>query len=611
MPQALSRFRSVVALLLLGALLLPAPLPAATTSGKATTSKSSSSGKAASATARKSKSAGKSGSKGVPQGTDLSRLNQGNLEKNYRRREFRAYRPLRDLWKTLYVGQYSSYENPTGLYFKEDERIVVTVSSEPDGELQFIINDYGKDGKESRYPLRRGVNEIKAENRGLGYVDYRSSKGGKAHPITVSFRGGVINGIFSHHDNARTWRRLITRAKAEVFDMVGERCQVVFTVDSLREGDPDKGVELLKIYDEVVECQQKLMGWDQQGIHPGNHIMCRVVWKSYMYADGKGSAFNVDTLPGLTDPVGLRNGCWGVAHELGHNNQIRPGFCWVGTTEVTNNLFSAWCSYKMGCSWLRLEHENESTADGQRMRGGRMDTYLNLGVLGNREWQLHKPGDHFVTLCPLWQLLLYCQVARGTDDFFPEVFRLIRKNNGERMSHGQARVNFFRYVAQVAKLDLSDFLQQTGILVPMDCEMEDYTPARLTITRKMVSEAQRHLARYDRPDSSVIHYINANNVEIYRQRANVEPSRGYRLSLPGKKETENIVIPADKWKNAVAFEVYGGDKLLRVSLRGLGQEDNASTTVICPPGTTEIKAVQWDGERFTVAGRPSAPDGRR
>ncbi len=586
MPQVLSRFRSVVVLLLLGALLLPAPLPAAADKPASTAS-----------AARKRK--------GVPRGTDLSRLNQGNLEKNYRKREFRAYRPLADMWKTLYVGQYSSYENPTGLYFKAGERLVVTVEDAPEGKLKFIIKDYSKGGKESHYPLKVGENEIMAKNPGLGYVDYRSSRGGEAAPLTVSFKGGVINGVFSRHDNARTWKRLITRAKAPVFDMVGERCQVVFTVDSLREGEPGKGVELLKIYDEVVECQQKLMGWDQQGIHPGNHIMCRVVWNSYMYADGKGSAFNVNTLSTLTDPVRMREGCWGVAHELGHNNQIRPGFCWVGTTEVTNNLFSAWCSYKMGCTWLRLEHEEEPTADGQRMRGGRLDTYVNLGVLGNRVWQLHKPGDHFVSLCPLWQLLLYCQVARGEEDFFPDVFRLIRENNGKRMSHGQARVNFLRYVAQVARLDLSEFLQKTGMLVPMDCQMEDYVPARLTITQEMVDDTLRRLSRYSKPDTSVIHYMNANNVEIYRKRARVEPSRGFRPKLPGAGQKENIVIPANKWKNAVAFEVYAGDKLLRVSLRGLGQEDNASTTVICPPGTTEIKAVQWDGTRFTVSGRPT------
>ena len=61
-----------------------------------------------------------------------------------------------------------------------------------------------------------------------------------------------------------------------------------------------------------------------------------------------------------------------------------------------------------------------------------------------------------------------------------------------------------------------------------------------------------------------------------------------------------MTIPADKWENAVAFECYRGKRLCRVALRGLNHEDNATTDLIVPKGTTAIRAVQWDGKRYTI-----------
>jgi hypothetical protein len=61
-----------------------------------------------------------------------------------------------------------------------------------------------------------------------------------------------------------------------------------------------------------------------------------------------------------------------------------------------------------------------------------------------------------------------------------------------------------------------------------------------------------------------------------------------------------ITIPADQWQNAVAFECYRGKRLARVALRGLNHEDNATTDLIVPNGVTSIKAVQWDGTRYTI-----------
>ena len=105
-----------------------------------------------------------------------------------------------------------------------------------------------------------------------------------------------------------------------------------------------------------------------------------------------------------------------------------------------------------------------------------------------------------------------------------------------------------------------------------------------------------HMQQYPKPDSSVIYYISANSVDIFKKRLDVKKSRDFALEVANGMAT----IPADKWENAVAFECYAGSKLSRIALSGLKHEDNATTDIIVPEGTTAIKAVQWDGKRFTI-----------
>ncbi len=548
----------------------------------------------------------------VPSGTDLSQLNVGSdTERNYRHRTFCAYKPLKELSRTLKIGAYSAYENPTGIYYEAGETIRITLHNRPERPLRFIIRDFRKDGRPDIYPLTEGENTITVKRSGLGYVDYRSSRGAAAPRITLSLQGGTVNGIFSRHDDNATWQKLLVHAPAGILDIVGERCQIAYDITGLRQGNPDKGKEMLALYDRIVELEQKLMGWDAEGIHPGNHVLCRVMWGGYMQADSEGAAFNNNTIPGLCDPEGLRRGVWGVAHELGHVNQVAPNFTWAGMMEVSNNVYSAWCNYMLYPQESRLEHEVSTNLEGTVMRGGRFDCYVNNAIINRQLWIFtggpdsgtgkvpgNNVGDHFVSVCPLWQLQLYFHVARGNELFYPNIFRAMRAQDASAMTHGHMRVSFCRYASESAGTNLNHFFLHTGMLGVMNRRVPDYSPHMVTVTDGMVFDAVRHGMQYPTPDSSVIYYINVNNVNIYRDRLPVEPSDDFRPHPP--VGGGSIIFPAKVWKNAVAFEVYSGKKLVRICLRGLGQEDNASTTVICPPGATSIRAVQWDGKRLPV-----------
>ncbi len=546
-------------------------------------------------------------------GTDFSQLNRGEPEKQYRNRTFCAYKPLREVSESLMVGGYSAFENPTGLYYREGEKITITLRDAPESEVRLIVRDFREGGGEDTYALTKGRNDIVVKRSGLGYIDYRHSKGAAAAPIRVHLVGGQINGVFTRHDDADTWRRLLATAPAGILDILGERCQLAYDIEGLRSGNPDRGPEMLELYDRIVELKQEIMGWEREGLHPGNHILCRVMWGGFMHADGLGAVFNYKTIPGLCNPDGLRGSAWAVAHELGHINQLKPGFCWAGMQEVSNNVFSAWCNYKLRPEDLRLEHEHCTNFDGEGMRGGRFDCYVNNAIVRRQLWQFQggpdsgvgrvptaRTGDHFVTLCPLWQLQLYFHEVLGQEDFFPRIYQSLRAAGREARPHGQMRADFCRYAGEAAQCNLGPFFLQTGMLALMNRWVVDYSSHMVSINEETIEATLRALERYPEAASSVIHYLTANSVGIYREKRAVVPSDDFRPTIPEKGG--RIIFPAEKWKNAVAFEVYKGGQLIRVCLRGLGMDDDASTLVICPPGATSIRAVQWDGTRHMVSG---------
>ncbi len=560
--------------------------------------------------------------KNVPIGTDVSKLNNSeNKEQAYRNRLFHAYMPLGKVSEIYKVSNYSSFENPTGIFFTKGEQITVTVSNLPaDKKATLIINSFLKNGSHHTYPLKNGENKITSKDDGLGYIDYRADNPKATPPILVKFTGGVINGVFTRHDSSAIWRDLLNNAKTGILDCIGYRAQLAYDVDNLKKNNPDKGPELLELYDQIIGIQQKMMGWDREGIHPGNHLLCRVMWDGYMHADGWGAAFHFKALAGLCKPE--QRGGWGVYHEVGHVNQVRPGFKWTGMTEVTNNLYSSWSEFTLNRHKdLRLEHESLGNADNEWMRGGRFDCYINNALVHKQLWQFYDnnarnkdyirnagktvsgaagghggTGDVFCTLCPLWQLQLYFAVAQSNENFYPNIFKAVRESNHRGVTMGEHRIQFFINACHSAKLNLTDFFLQLGMISPMNRMVSDYSPGMVTITGNMAVNAMKKVAHYPKPNTTVLYYITANSVDIYKNKLEVIKPNNFSPIISNAR----MEIPAGTWENAVAFEAYEGKKLIRISLLGLNHKDNKSTTVICPPNTTAVKAVQWDGKRYTV-----------
>ena len=537
-------------------------------------------------------------------------------EESYRHRRISAYLDIKKQIELYKNTGYDPFENALGIFVKEGETVHLTLNGMPQGELNLIVKSYADNEDGDEWPLHVGSNSVTSQKDGLLYLSYRKAEpSAEAPDIDVTITGGTLNGVMTDADNAETWKQLLTNAKAPWLDLVGKRTHLVLPTDSLRQHCPAKGVQLLALYDRIIELQQVLCGWDQYG-HPGNRILGRVVYNGYMFADEKGAGFHVDNMDTLCNPDALAGDpCWGVAHEFGHVNQTEPGMMWKGMTEVTNNLYSLWCELNLGAKDIRTEHELcEGFGGVGRVRGGHTDNAVNAAMVAGEAWQFQNigstphpyvSGDVFATLVPFWQLQLYCACARGNESFYPDIFQDVRKTDEKAMTNGELRMLFLRRACDSAKLDLTRFFLNAGMLAPMSRGVFDYGDGWLSVTPEMLRTTVDAIKakQYPEPDSSVVNYITVNTLPQFRDRLAVEvPAPG---SFTPELRDGKLEIPAGVWKNAVAFEAYardeeGNQKLLRISLRGLNHDDNDATTVYCPEGTNFIVAVQWDGTRFPL-----------
>ena len=536
----------------------------------------------------------------------------GKYETDYRIQGYEPYREVSDLARELKTSTYNQFENPTGIYFEQDEEVVVFVGDMKNEKISLRVKDFGSGGSDVSYPLREGLNILPMKGKGNGYISYYTSNYKNAENIRVHIASGKVNGFFDVQKHSNDdGKRLLDHAVSNIMDIRGNRVQLAYSVNALRSNSYSQMKDLIELYDSIVSMQHTIMGLTKYNRLPKNRMFGRVSWSGYMFADGVGAGFNENTMQAVANPGKVKISNWGVAHEFGHVNQARPGMMWVGTTEVTNNIFSAWTQFQFTPENLRLEHENIGGAI-----GGRFNAYFNSAFIKQQEWGLQAGpdsqygadasnvwgGDHFVKLAPLWQLQLFFHVAGNNSEwhrpyFWAEIFEKVRNTDERNLTHGQLQMNFVKNVCDALQYDITDFLKMAGFLTPVDKIFGDYTNARKTITQNMVDEVIAYSRKYPKPPTGYIHYISGNSLNAYRQRLPV--TGNYNTGVSG---TTSKTISGSVWKNVTVYETYKDDELTHITMTGTGSADRTQTAVPYPAGSTRIEAVAWNGIRTLVYG---------
>src|SRR5690606_7534831 len=119
-----------------------------------------------------------------------------------------------------------------------------------------------------------------------------------------------------------TYKRILAQAYGPVIDLVGEKVHLAHTVESLRRENPDTGVELMQLYDSIINIQHETKDLVKYHRDTSNHMFRRVIWIGFMHADDIGAAFHNNTMSTVAKVGSLRKNSWGVEHESGHVNQV-------------------------------------------------------------------------------------------------------------------------------------------------------------------------------------------------------------------------------------------------------------------------------------------------
>ena len=548
----------------------------------------------------------------------LTQMLNRQYPSEFRIQEFRSYLHPRELAKKMKTSPYSQFENPTGIYFTPGDSVIMIMDKyNPADSIKLRITNFGTEGGNSFYDLKPGFNIIVPENKGTGYIQYFTDEPEPVKTVRAHIIGGKINGYFDiRKHNNRDWVKLLSNASAETMDIVGNRVQLIYSVKSLKEFCPDNGAKLVALYDSIISIQHEIMGLNKYKQVPDNHILGRVIWNGFMHADGIGAAFHDNTMKGLADPEKVPTGLWGIAHEFGHVNQVRPWMKWVGTTEVTNNIYSVWSQYLFDPQNPKLEREVLRDYDG-RIAGGRITAYMESAFVRGQEWLTQagpdrmdrlRPrdwgGDHFVKLVPLWQLQLFYKVAgEGNSwyqpDFYADIFIKAINREDTPADDGEAQLEFIRQACEVTKTDLTDFFTYSGLLHSINKWVDDYSCAQMIITEEDIKEVKKYASKYKKPVTPVMHYITANSLEYYKKKLPAKGKTGEGIIM---NENKSMQIDHAVWQNVVAFETYQGNKLVKVAFGGAGSNDNKTTLVRYPENSTRVEAVAWDGQRHLVYG---------
>lgn len=495
----------------------------------------------------------------------------------FRIQDYKAWPHPDDFSRNNRVGTYSLCDNPTGIFVRQGDTVIVFIDNMDDVPVSLTLKNYNKPGgngywDNSYFGLSEGANRVIADRDGLFYVFYHSTAKHSTLPaVKIHFAYGKVNGYYdSEKHSTADWSRILNATKYEYFDALGKYAHLSYPTASFKKNASTTGPQLVANYNDLVHMQREFMGYYRfPNRDPKNRSHFVVMYHSYMYSTSYHTGYEVGTMDGLTNATNVRRYPWGPAHEVGHANQHSPLLKWIGTTEVTNNIQSLYVQTSWG-NVSRLTEENRyQDAFDEIITGGAAHAQANI-------W--HK-------LVSMWQLELFFSRVLGRTDFYSSLYEGARKRP-TGSNNGEYQLNFVKMVVDSAQADLSEFFTTWGYLKPINISIEDYSTAQMTITSSQSNATLQYIKNKNFEKLPYkIQYITDTNWQLYKNKATVEQGSA---ALIGNS------MRMSGWKNVVAFEVWQGSKLVAVS----------QSQQISFPGnytdSTKIYAIQYDGTPIEV-----------
>ena len=458
---------------------------------------------------------------------DWSEKNRNNQDvtwsseagKRFRVQSYEPHSVAEEISSVVKTSAYSNMNNPTGIYADNMEVLYVIVGSNVANGASLSITSLADDSEDyltslsatSKTTLTQGLNIIPVYGKGsLQYILYAVNSQSASFPLTnfpdiqINIAGGSINGLYELGKDSQFYTELKTNAVKNgrtYYDVLSNRYAFRTSAATVFKGGSDNSLQrALKMWDKVMLSQHYLMGVkagryeeDPLGLHTQS-IDYSKQFNNRLLVHSKASIgaytqmpFRIQFAHGesylVGDAMETTNQIWVPAHETGHTNQLLINM--IGTTEITNNLFSNVAMFYQ---------------DYLKTRGGTIADN-NAEHLKGTAWHFRDANNRMRMFYQLW---LYYHAAGRNKNFFPELYRLLRNDPMSfHDTYGNSNVNYtstealkiYKYACQAAGEDLTPFFEAWGFFKPFgQTTITDYYDYKIASLDSHISAAKNEVA---------------------------------------------------------------------------------------------------------------------
>ena len=418
-------------------------------------------------------------------------------EKFFRVADYRIYSNYVKMaqWPNFIMSNsFGRLENPTGIVANPGDIIYIYVDQAPKEDCTLKLETVSTEGVPGNHAtgtqttLSQGLNAYTTTQQEVLYIFYQLDNTEKYladYPdIKIHIEGGQLNGYWdATRDMTNADWKLLQQDLLKAPYVNLKTKHLVFQMDAplVKSCEPDEMEGLMRIWENICANEDRYMGVEDFEGRYNNIWNVFSIDYNYMFSSTYGTYYNNSTLPTVMNYAEMRKpgSLWGPSHEIGHNHQNTINV--VGTTESSNNLFSNINTFEQGIQTTRRQLPNDSFYE------------LAMGTpwLGRNIWN---------TTSMYFQLYLYFHVMHHDDQFYPNLFRALRKDPIDKWNGQGGKTDYLhlaKKICDVAQADLSEFFESYGMFVPVDnYHVGDYADYYMTTPQSDIDAAKKYMQKY-------------------------------------------------------------------------------------------------------------------
>ena len=441
--------------------------------------------------------------------------------KRFRVQTIEPHSVAEEISKVVKVGAYSNMNNPTGIYAGDMNMLYIMVKGNINqGAALYLagLNHNSKDylttvAGSNPVQLTAGLNVVPFYgDKTMLYLIYAVNSQSNSYPLTnypdieVHIEGGNINGMYDRSMNdAAIYSELSNNASKlgmEYYDVLGGKFVYRTSWETVFKNNSASSIDrALDMWDLIGATQHMVMGISSAAETAADPLGLHTYTSDFSRSfNNRQLVHSLPTIGAYTqmpfriqfahgegmlrgDEMERSSYIWVCAHEFGHSNQNAINM--VGTTEVSNNLFSNVAIFYQ---------------DYFHTRGGTIADNCAAHRNGTA-WHFRNSDSRMRMFYQLW---LYYHAAGRNRNFFPKLFEYLRNdpmairesNVGDVYTSGES-LKFYKYACRAAGEDLTPFFEAWGFFVPFGkTAITDYYDYNVISQQSDINAAKNEVAGY-------------------------------------------------------------------------------------------------------------------